>query len=167
MCNVHRKGHPPVNKQTLDIVSASKKTVLVLMWCSYFAMSSHTSTHWRHVGKHSAFMQDLSHYAVKNLSQLFHAFAGSNFRIDMHIIRRKVLWKLVAQKCWEKKAIQMTMQKSTNPQKQNRSRTEKTGLPSRQPACSHTHRWLSHREQQVGKLKHTHKKNWHHCQFHL
>ena len=57
-------------------------------------MSSHTSTHWRHVGKHSAFMQDLSHYAVKNLSQLFHAFAGSNFRIDMHIIRRKALWKL-------------------------------------------------------------------------
>ena len=54
MCNVHGKGHPPVNKQTLDIVSATKKTVLVLMWCSYFAMSSHTSTHWRHVGKHSS-----------------------------------------------------------------------------------------------------------------
>ena len=156
MCNVHGKGHPPVDKQTLDIVSASTKPMflVLIMWCSYFAMSSHTSTHWRHVGKHSAFMQDLSHYAVKNLSQLFHAFAGSNFRIDMHIICRKVLWKLDAQKCWEKKAIQMTMQKSTNPQKQNRSRTEKTGLPSRQPACSHTHRWLSHREQQVGKLKH-------------
>ena len=30
-------------------------------------------------------MQDLSHYAVRNLSQLFHAFAGSNFHIDMHV----------------------------------------------------------------------------------
>ena len=30
-------------------------------------------------------MQDLSHYADRNLSQLFHAFAGSNFHIDMHV----------------------------------------------------------------------------------